>query len=159
MEKLMAKCNNYFERSIEEGDYTIFEGGLEVKGDYITGQYVRVMDSLLNDGVYKIKSVNNSTDSKSIVLDGDTTDESFTGRIIGLAVPKSFIELYNKVNDFDLKAQKHAGVTSESIPNYSVGYDTANKDGATYYASEVMRFKRPPMPKGYYISRIQKRYD
>lgn len=153
MERLMAKCNNYFERTAEQGEYTIESNAIQnVRGKYVAGQYIRIMDSLFNDGVYKIKT---ATEDGKIVLDATLKDEIFNGYVVGLAVPPAFIALSKKVEAYDEKAQRHAGVNSESIPNYSISYDTANKDGAAYYASEVAAFKKPIISRFYFLTRVR----
>lgn len=153
MEKLMARCNNYFERTAESGEYTISENSIHtVRGKYAVGQYIRIMDSLFNDGVYKVKTF--SEDGGNIVIEGTLQDEVFSGYIVGLAVPPAFVELNETIKKYDEKVKKHAGVTSESIPNYSVSYDTANKDGAAYYAAEVARFRKPFISRFYFLTRV-----
>lgn len=153
MERLMARCNNYFERTAERGEYTISDNAIQkTRGKYAAGQYIRIMDSLLNDGVYKIKTV---AESGTLILDGELVDEVFTGYVVGLAVPPAFVALSEKISQYDAKAGKHAGLSSESIPNYSVSYDTANKDGAAYYASEVAQFKKPIVSKFYFLTRVR----
>lgn len=153
MERLMARCNNYFERTAEKGEYTISDNAIQkTRGKYYAGQFIRIMDSLFNDGVYKIKTV---AENGTIIIDGELVDEIFIGYVVGLAVPPSFFALSEKISQYDAKAAKHAGVTSESIPNYSVSYDTANKDGAAYYASEVARFRKPIVSKFYFLTKVR----
>lgn len=51
----MQECRNFFVHSSEDGTYTIEDGKINAKGDYIVGQYIRIMGSMLNDGVYLIE--------------------------------------------------------------------------------------------------------
>ena len=153
MERLMQYCNNYFERTSEYGKYTVSRTGnaIEaVRGRYCAGQYIRIMDSFFNDGVYKIKQVKGNM----LILDKQLSDEVFNGYVVGLAVPSLFIDLAQKVNAYDTKASKHAGVASESIPNYSVTFDSRNKSGVDYYSVAVANYKKPPMPRFYFLKRV-----
>jgi hypothetical protein len=128
----LLACNNFFERSSEYGRYTISENAIAVRGDYKAGQYVRIMDSLLNDGVYKIASV----EAGEITLDATLTDEEFCGYIVGLAIPNEFITLAAKVEAFT-----NRGISSESIPNYSVSFNA--KNGVEAYRSDLQAYMKP----------------
>ena len=128
----LLACNNFFERSSEYGRYTISENAIAVRGDYKAGQYVRIMDSLLNDGVYKIASV----EAGEITLNETLTDEEFCGYIVGLAIPNEFIKLAAKVEAFT-----NRGISSESIPNYSVSFNA--KNGVEAYRSDLQAYMKP----------------
>jgi len=128
----LLACNNFFERSSEYGRYTISENAIAVRGDYKAGQYVRIMDSLLNDGVYKISTV----EAGEITLDATLTDEEFCGYIVGLAIPNEFITLAAKVEAFT-----NRGIASESIPNYSVSFNA--KNGVEAYRSDLQAYMKP----------------
>jgi hypothetical protein len=128
----LLACNNFFERSSEYGRYTISENAIAVRGDYKAGQYVRIMDSLLNDGVYKIASV----EAGEITLDATLTDEEFCGYIVGLAIPNEFVTLAEKVEAFT-----NRGIASESIPNYSVSFNA--KSGVEAYRSDLQAYMKP----------------
>ena len=128
----LLACNNFFERSSEYGRYTISENAIAVRGDYKAGQYVRIMDSLLNDGVYKIASV----EAGEITLDATLADEEFCGYIVGLAIPNEFITLAAKVEAFT-----NRGISSESIPNYSVSFNA--KNGVEAYRSDLQAYMKP----------------
>lgn len=128
----LLACNNFFERSSEYGRYTISDNAIAVRGDYKAGQYVRIMDSLLNDGVYKIASV----EAGEITLDATLTDEEFCGYIVGLAIPNEFITLAAKVEAFT-----NRGIASESIPNYSVSFNA--KNGVEAYRSDLQAYMKP----------------
>jgi len=146
----LQAINNYFERTSEYGDYAISENSVStVRGDYKVGQYVRIMDSLLNDGVYKIATVGTGT----ITLTETLVDEEFSGYIVGLAIPPELITLSAKVEGFS-----NAGVSSESIPNYSVSYnvvDGLTVDGATAYKRELAPYRKPFVSRYYFLNRVR----
>lgn len=136
----LLACNNFFERSSEYGRYTISENAIAVRGDYKAGQYVRIMDSLLNDGVYKIASV----EAGEITLDATLTDEEFCGYIVGLAIPNEFITLAAKVAAFT-----NRGISSESIPNYSVSFNA--KNGVEAYRSDLQAYMKPFQSRYFFL--------
>ena len=140
----LLACNNFFERSAEYGRYTISENAIAVRGDYKAGQYVRIMDSLLNDGVYKIASV----EAGEITLDATLTDEEFCGYIVGLAIPNEFITLAAKVEAFT-----NRGIASESIPNYSVSFNA--KNGVEAYRSDLQAYMKPFQSRYYFLNWVR----
>lgn len=141
----MQAVNNYFERTVELGRYKITENAVRVRGTYKAGQYIRIMGSLLNDGVFKIQTA--ETDGTLTFKAGELKDEEFTGYIVGLAVPPEFVKIAEKV-----KAWNHHGVASESIPNYSVTF--AAKSGAEAYAAELARYKKPFISPYYFLTQV-----
>lgn len=150
MYQTMQAINNFFERTAEAGTFQIVEGRIEgLKAKYIQGQYVRIMDSIMSDGVFKIKSV---PQEGAIELDGLSTSEEFTGYIVGLAIPQAFIELTEKIQEYDVKLKKHKGVASESIPNYSISYDTSIKSVTDAFKSELSPFKKPYITRYYFLN-------
>lgn len=120
MEKFLALINNYFEKTAEEGSFAIVDGTLVgAKDRYLKGQYVRIMDSILNDGVYKIKDV--GVNGELTIEELKEKDEEFSGVLVGLAIPSDFIGLTKRMEEF-IK-NKSLGIKSESVPNYSVSFD------------------------------------
>lgn len=140
----LLACNNFFERSSEYGRYTISENAIAVRGDYKAGQYVRIMDSLLNDGVYKIASV----EAGKITLNETLTDEEFCGYIVGLAIPNEFVTLAAKVEAFT-----NRGIASESIPNYSVSFNA--KNGVEAYRSDLQAYMKPFQSRYYFLNWVR----
>lgn len=140
----LLACNNFFERSSEYGRYTISENAIAVRGDYKAGQYVRIMDSLLNDGVYKISTV----EAGEITLNETLTDEEFCGYIVGLAIPNEFVTLAAKVEAFT-----NRGIASESIPNYSVSFNA--KNGVEAYRSDLQAYMKPFQSRYYFLNLVR----
>ena len=113
---LMNKCNNYFINDYENGDFVIQNKIIELNGTYKVNQYIRIINSLFNDGIYKIVKI----DGKKIELDNGVNEE-FNGYVCGLKVPNDFIKLLDKINEYEKRIKK--GISSESIPNYSISYN------------------------------------
>lgn len=131
---VMQKVNNYFYKFKEVGRFSIVQGSIKVKGKYYKGQFVRVLGSILNDGVYKIYSV---IDDR-IVLESTQEvvgtefiktieGEEFDGVIASLAVPVEFENLVTRIKEFN-KNRKESDLVSESFGSYSYSKAT-NKDG------------------------------
>ena len=148
MESVMNSINNFFEVSFEEGQYSIENDAVLVTGQYYKGQFVRIVDSIFNDGVYKVIKVSEG----KIKLDKELTDETFKGYIVGLAVPKNFIDIVEKINEYD---KSNKGVASESIPNYSITYDTTYKSGIEKYAKDLRRYRKPYTGKYGWMKSLQ----
>lgn len=144
MYNTMLAINNFFERTAEVDDYKIATNKIVVKGEYKVGQYIRIMGSLLNDGVYKIEAIVGDTIETVETL----INESFYGYIVGLAVPSQFITLAAKV-----EAYSHAGVSSENIPNYSVSY--LAQDGVTAYKMELTPYRKPRISPYYFLNWVR----
>lgn len=137
-------ANNYFEKAYESGDFVISSNSIHVANEYKEGQYVRVMDSLLNDGVYKVHSFAGGV----IVLEGTLIDESFNGYIVSMCIPKEFVDLVAPMNAYDNQVNK--GVSSESIPNYSVSYDS-NSNSYKHFAAQIDRYHKFYQGRYYFI--------
>lgn len=125
----MDYLHNYFYKFKEWGEFTIEgnkikrEGGF--KGTYIKGQYIKIVGSIVNEGVYKVLDVTPS----ELTLEGELSDENYKGYLCSLAVPKAFVELCKRVNDYNAN-NKPTDMISESFGGYSY---TRNKssDGST----------------------------
>lgn len=123
IETVLKECNNFFYRTKEVDRFTIADGNIEVIGTYLVGQYIRISNSMANDGIYKIESI---VDSKIFIT--GLIDETFEGTIYGLAIPKSFINLVTDIETYDSGKTK-SNTTSESFNNYSVSY-AKDKNGS-----------------------------
>lgn len=131
---LMNKCNNYFIIDYENGDFVIQNKVIELNGNYKVNQYIRIINSLFNDGIYKIVRI----DGKKIELDNGV-DEGFNGYVCGLKVPNDFIKLLDKINEYEKRIKK--GISSESIPNYSISYN--NEDYSIVFKGELSKYTKP----------------
>lgn len=115
---VLKHLGNYFERDFELGDFSISANTIAVSKTYKAGQYVRIMDSLLNDGVYKVLSFSAGV----MTIDGTLADETFNGYIVSLAVPSNVVDISQQMQDYQAMTAK--GIASESVPNYSVSYSS-----------------------------------
>lgn len=109
-----------------DGEFTIADGALVGFSDLLLpGQYFRISDSLLNDGVYRYPA--------------ELRDEVFTGRIQSMAVPPEIVAL-----DAEITAWREANASainspyqSESFGGYS--YSLRGDTGATWQSQFASR--------------------
>lgn len=115
---------NWFERDKLIGDFVI-SGGVLTHADgstlnLLNGQYIRIVGSVLNDGVHQWGS--------SLL-----TDESFTGAVWSMAVPPTVIQLAEDIKDWCSAntAAINSPYQSESFGGYS--YSMRSGSGADGY--------------------------
>jgi len=130
LERIMEECNNYFYRWKETKVFKIENNVIEVNGTYLTGQYICISGSAMNDGVYKAEIVANN----KITLIG-LTDEVFEGIIYGLTIQKGFIELSKKIEEY-ISKNVVSNKSSEGFNNYSVSM-AKDKDGKPLQWQEI----------------------
>lgn len=129
---LTEVCNyvhNYFDYRVYSGTFEIVNGGINLEGLVLNGQRFRIVGSALNDGIYTYQS-------GGVVYndDGDTGvnlySEVFTGSIIAMAVPTSFLQIVKDISDWYIKNLEtiQSPYTSESFGGYS--YTKATGSGA-----------------------------
>lgn len=125
MERILKQINNYFYRFYEMGNFSIDHNRILVKGNYVQGQYIKIENSLMNDGVYRVAYAKDG----EIRLEGfDLIDEEFEGVISSLAIPKQLINLLPKIEEFESE-NKRSSIISESfgIQSYTLGTDANGK--------------------------------
>ena len=104
--ELCQELRNWFDLDRMYGTFIIQGGSLSV--DFLqTGQYYRIMGSIFNDGVHKYGDA-------SDVL----TDETFSGEVWALGIPKAVVEL------------------AADIAAWKAKYETANSQAMTPFGSE-----------------------
>lgn len=134
LEKMCAECRNYFVKDIHFGTFKIEGGAIEPLDFLQEGQYFRIVDSVLNDGVYQYQT-------------SELTDEVFDGAIWAMSVPPSFIALASDIEEYNKSdAGKASPYISESFGGYSYTKATNSKgQPATWkevFASELNNYRR-----------------
>lgn len=143
IEEICSEIRNFFvyNGDILINDYKIIDGVLSPSVDFKT-DYIRIVGSRKNDGVYKV--------SEETAL----RDEEFHGAIWQMSIPQDFLDL---VSEIEAWQEKNGGVdsaamspfNSESFGGYS--YSKGNSGGAsvgngatwkTAYASRLNRWRR-----------------
>lgn len=115
--EICRELNNWFDVRRILGDFSIVGGALEIDGIQ-TGQYFRIVGSVFNDGVYQYPA-------------SDLQDESFSGGVWLMAVPKEVLQLSDDVDKWTAKYTDvvNSPYTSESFGGYSYSKASGN-DGA-----------------------------
>lgn len=142
---ICAELNNYFDRDMPKsfGDFSIDSGVLQNADSYglKVGQYYRIIGSVFNDGVHKWTGE----------PDEGLVDESFTGAIWLMAVPKELVVLSDEVDEWVEKYGKVAMTpfVSENLSasSYSYTKDTSagGGNGATWqniFAKRLSRWRK-----------------
>lgn len=115
---------NWFEREKYVGTFTIANGNIVTDIPFINGQYIRILGSLLNDGVYKYGAT----------IEG-LRDETFTGAVWSLAIPKEIETLANDIKEW---TTKNSGVDSAAMsPFQSESFGGYSYEKAQTYASDT----------------------
>lgn len=118
LEEVLRSLNNWFERDYATGVFEIAGGSIGLPdGWLLDGQYFRIEGSVFNDGLHQWPAV-------------DLRDETFTGEIAALAVPKAVTELAERIGEWQTKYGKAAEspYQSESFGGYS--YTKASGNGS-----------------------------
>lgn len=132
LEEILAYLHNYFVvQTSPIQEWAITGGSLEVPGA-LSGQYIQIFGSILNDGVYLYPM-------------SGLDDETFTGTVRLLAVPKDVLELVDEIQAWTEKNQPTA-FTSESFGGYSYSKAT-NADGVAASWQDVFRAQLAPYRK------------
>lgn len=132
LESVLAYLNNYFPvQTLYNQEFTITGGSLELPGA-LSGQYIQIYGSILNDGVYQYP------------LTG-LTDETFTGTVQLLAIPKAVLALVQEIETWAEKNHPTA-YTSESFGGYSYSKAT-NADGVAAGWQDVFKAQLAPYRK------------
>lgn len=126
LSRLCGYCRNYFEREKVFGVFKIENTVLTRDGGEfapLEGQYVRIVGSVLNDGVYEYKAAG---------IPG-LRDETFDGAVWLLAIPSDFIALSAEDDAWWAKYGDavNSPFSSESISGSSYSYSMASSSGAT----------------------------
>jgi len=117
--------------------FTISDGVISpLSSSLIAGQYIRIVGSLLNDGIYLLPS--DFTIS-------ELSDETFTGAVFGLAIPRDLVTLSTEITAY-VAANPATVYTSESFGGWS-GTKATGASGAplswkTVYGARLNRWRK-----------------
>lgn len=121
--------HNYFEYAVYDGTFTVEDGTINLDSLVANGQRFRIIGSALNDGIYTYH-----TDGAIFDDDGETgvtlAAETFTGRVVAMAVPTAFLAIVADIADWQEKnkAVLESPYQSESFGGYS--YTKASGSGS-----------------------------
>lgn len=125
LNELCGYLRNYFDKEKHFGDFVIENGVISAQSDLglLENQYIRIVGSVLNDGVYQFKAAG---------IEG-LVDEVFNGAIWSLKIPKEIIAIDAEINAWKAKYEVVDGAamspfTSESFGGYSYSKSTGGSD-------------------------------
>lgn len=139
--ELCQELRNWFEFERRDGTFTISGGSLNA--DFLReGQYFRIVGSVFNDGVHQFPA-------------WDLTDETFTGSVYGLAIPREVVQLAEDIDAWRAKYESidNAAMSpfmSESFGGYSYQKGSAltskNTSGSmgwqVFFASRLNKWRK-----------------
>lgn len=143
LENVLSHLKNWFliHDGVYGGTYTIENGALNLPF-LQNGQYYRICGSIFNDGLHKYGDIADKL-----------TDETFTGTIWALAVPKAVIDLAEEIKAWESKngEASRSPLTSESFGGYSYSKatDTATGGAVTWQAAFRVQLNQWRKPKEY----------
>lgn len=88
LETVLMYLNNWFAVGRYDDTYIIEDGGITLPF-LANGQYFRIVGSLFNDGVYQYPA--------------ELTDETFTGSVWALAIPKALLSTVEEITAWTAK--------------------------------------------------------
>ena len=128
LEQVLMNIRNWFpvKGGIHSGTFTIKDGGIALPF-LADGQYFRICGSVFNDGLHQYNVL-------------DLVDETFTGTIWALAIPKAVIELADEIQKWQEKnGEAASGIyQSESFGGYQYSKQT-EPDGGQVTVWSVFR--------------------
>jgi hypothetical protein len=120
------EINNYFvngSSDIHCDDYTISDGVITPSDFLLVGQYFRIVGSVLNDGVYQYTGE---------PID-ELRNESFSGSVWAMRVPKDFENLVSAISAWDSKygSVDSANMSPYNSESYAGQYSYTKSSGPT----------------------------
>ena len=163
IEALCGETHNYHETDRVVGDYAIENGNISLPF-LVNGQFFRIQGSKFNDGVYiysKEYIIREAT-WKDVLTDNrdwnalteeewgnlkhaELTDESFTGVIWPMRMPRAFLKLAQEIEEYnESEAAKPSPYTSESISGH-YSYTKANAVDSAWenvFSAKLKRWRK-----------------
>lgn len=119
LETVLNHLHNWFPvtGAARAGTFIIVSGTLTLR-NVLDGQYYKIEGSVFNDGLHKYGDPNDKL-----------MDETFTGRVVPLAIPKAVIALAEKIGQWAAE-NPVSDKNSESFGGYSYSKGGAGTQGA-----------------------------
>ena len=101
LQQVCEQIHNFFIQKPNPGTYTISGGVLSPLPALWEGQRFWIVGSALNDGVYTYHAAGITDDDEE--SSASLMDETFSGSVCGLAVPRAVIDLAKEIKDWNEK--------------------------------------------------------
>lgn len=141
--ELCGYLKNWFEQKKYIGTVTISNGMVSFTGssELLDGQYIRIVGSVFNDGVYQWHLLQ--------AIEG-LKDETFDGAVWAMAVPKEVTTLLADITAWEAQygASMQSPFSSESMTASSYSYTKASPDAAKQntafnaFAAKLSRWRK-----------------
>lgn len=147
--RIMQHIHNMFIIAPNPGTYTIADGALSPDPGLLEGQRFWIVGSVLNDGVYTFHAggIKNDDDTDAAELQ----DETFSGSVCSLAVPRDLISLAAEVATWEADNAEalNSPYTSENVIgvySYTKGSGGTGAGGSISW-QDVFRARMDPYRK------------
>lgn len=130
-----TRDGEYIDRTA--GTFAISDGVISpLPSSLIGGQYIRIVGSLLNDGIWLLPA--------DLTIE-DLQDETFTGAVFGLAIPIDLVTLDSEISAY-VTANPASGYVSESFGGW-IGTKATGANGAplswrSVFAARLNRWRK-----------------
>lgn len=98
LQQICEEIHNYFIKEPNPGEYTIAGGTISPNPGFLEGQRIWIVGSALNDGVYTYHAAGITNDDET--EGADLKDETFSGSICSMAVPREVVQLAKEITDW-----------------------------------------------------------
>lgn len=117
MNDLCDNLRNYFGREKHKGTFKVENGNISLPF-LLNGQYFRIVNSVMNDGVYQYPCT-------------WLKNETFNGEIWAMSVPPAVVALLGEINEWQTKYGEitQSPYSSESFAGYSYSKSTDAQTG------------------------------
>ena len=124
--------NDEFVRTVHKGTFEIVGGEIAPLDFLIPNQFFYIRGSILNDGLYRYGDKL------------DLLDETFTGTIYALAIPKPVLDLADEITEFVYSEEAKPSVyKSESFDGYSYSKgDDEENDWRKKFSSRLRGWRK-----------------
>ena len=145
LENVLTHIKNWFAVKIYGRTYTIKDSTMELPF-LQNGQYYRICGSVFNDGLHKYG-------------EGELKDETFTGTVWALAIPKAVVELAAEIEAWQTKNGEAAQspFSSESFGGYSYTKATDSSTGRSVTWETAFRSRLNPWRKAREVAPVEPR--
>lgn len=128
--EICRNLRNYFEYDKKFGKFTIEDGVVSPSFNIENGQYIRIIGSKFNDGIYKFG-------------EDELKDESFEGALWLLAFPSEFLDLVSEIEAYQKKyASEVNPYTSESFNGYSYSKSAVDVSYKSVFKSRLNAWRK-----------------
>ena len=115
----------------ESGSFTLNAGAIDLTGTYLVGEWIAIVGSRLNDGIYEVVGgsveLGNGSDDEMPV-----SNETFDGAVYRLKFPSGFVQTCKRIMDYMNSPQgdpANADVVSHSVVGFYSETRATGADG------------------------------